>query len=439
MSSTETAAGLALRSVSSGAVVGIVGESSTSHARSASSACSARRRCKAHASASSVPPPVRSARPISQRRTTSSPAWPVRTYGSSSGTQAAEVMSMYAARPLAASGIETVTSSMPSSATSALRRGQPVEDAGLVAAPAQLVHDPDPHRVRRERVGGGGGELAPAREHGEQQGGVAGAAGQRADAVELGRERDHAAHRHQAGRGRHADDPALRRRLADRAAGVGADRQRRHAGRDGRGRAATAAAGAAPRVPGVAGGPERRGLRRGAHRQLVHVGPPEQDRPGLADPADGRSVAQRDHAGMGARPARGRLPADVDVVLDHERHAGQRADGVTAAAPVVDASGLLQRALAGGVHEGTDRRVEVGDLAQMGGDDLFGADLAARDEAGDPAGGERRESGCGDERRRTTRGGRLGGYGLHRARVPDACCEQMKISRPGCGRRAGRR
>ena len=148
-SSPRRAAGLPLRSVSSGAVVGMVGESSTSHSRSASSACSASRRWTAHASASTAPSGRQRAADLPAPHDLLTGAARCGRSGSSSGTQAAEVMSMYAARPCAASGIETGTSSTPSAATSRVARREPVEDAGLVAAPAQLAHDTDPHLVRR--------------------------------------------------------------------------------------------------------------------------------------------------------------------------------------------------------------------------------------------------------------------------------------------------
>ena len=61
---------------------------------------------------------------------------------------------------------------------------------------------------------------------------------ERADLVERRRERDQAVARHAAVGRLQADDAAERRRLADRAAGVGAERERRDAGRDRRRRAA---------------------------------------------------------------------------------------------------------------------------------------------------------------------------------------------------------
>ena len=94
----------------------------------------------------------------------------------------------------------------------------------------------------------------------------------RAGLVEAGGQRDQAV----------AGDPAVGRldpdragdrgRLPDRAAGVGADGERRLVRRDRRRRAAARAAGDPGQVPGVVRRTVRRVLGRGAHRELVHVG-----------------------------------------------------------------------------------------------------------------------------------------------------------------------
>ena len=93
-------------------------------------------------------------------------------------------------------------------------------------------------------------------DHGaEQQRGVGDVAGERAGLVERRGEGDHPVARDRAVGRLEADDPAQGRGLADRAAGVGADRPRRRAGRHGGGAAAGRAAGHARAVPGVADGP----------------------------------------------------------------------------------------------------------------------------------------------------------------------------------------
>ena len=85
-----------------------------------------------------------------------------------------------------------------------------------------------------------------------------------------------------------ADDAAQAGRLADRAAGVGAQRQRRLAGRHRRRRAAAGAAGDALQVPGIARHLEGAVLRGRAHGELVHVGLAEQHGVGLLQPGDRR-------------------------------------------------------------------------------------------------------------------------------------------------------
>ena len=135
----------------------------------------------------------------------------------------------------------------------------------------------------------------------------------------LGREGHDTVERDEPGAGRHADDAALRSRLADRPTRVGADREGGEPGGDRRRAAAAAAAGAAPQVPRVGGRAERRGPRRGAHRQLVHVGASDEHRTGRAQPGHHRGVVQGHDLARGGRAAGGGLPLDVDVVLDDER------------------------------------------------------------------------------------------------------------------------
>ena len=114
----------------------------------------------------------------------------------------------------------------------------------------------------------------------EQQRGVGDRRRERPDLVERRRERDEAVARHAPVGGLHADDAAQRRRLADRAAGVGAERERCEAGGHRGGAAPARAAGDATRVVRVAGGAERRVLGRAAHGELVEVGLADRDRAG---------------------------------------------------------------------------------------------------------------------------------------------------------------
>ena len=97
-----------------------------------------------------------------------------------------------------------------------------------------------------------------ARDHAQRERAVAHRAGERADLVERARERHRAVARDGAVGRLHADDAAQRGGLADRAAGVGAERERRHRGGHGSRRAAARAARARARDPrGCASGRRR--------------------------------------------------------------------------------------------------------------------------------------------------------------------------------------
>ena len=85
---------------------------------------------------------------------------------------------------------------------------------------------------------------------------------------------------------------------------------RHQPGGDRRGAAAAGAAGAALRVPGVAGDTPGRGLGEAGDRQLGQVGLADHDRPGRAQAADHLGVAA---AGLGecVGAVRGVLPGEV--------------------------------------------------------------------------------------------------------------------------------
>ena len=110
-----------------------------------------------------------------------------------------------------------------------------------------------------------------------QQGGVEHRPAERSRGVQGRRERDDPVPGVAAVGRLGADDPAHRGRLADRAAGVGPERERRLVGGDGGGRAARGAAGHLGQVPRVVRRPEPGVLGGGAHRELVHVGLADED------------------------------------------------------------------------------------------------------------------------------------------------------------------
>ena len=158
----------------------------------------------------------------------------------------------------------------------------------------------------------------------EQQRGVRDGRRERTDLIEAAGERDEPVARHAAVGRLHADDAAQRRRLADRAAGVAAERQRGEAGGDRRRAAAARAAGDPGRVVRVAGGAERRVLGGAAHGELVEVGLADDDAAGGDDALDHGGVVGRAPAFEDLRRARRGDAPRAHVVLQRDRHAGER-------------------------------------------------------------------------------------------------------------------
>ena len=140
------------------------------------------------------------------------------------------------------------------------------------------------------------------------------------------RERDEPVARHQ--RRRWAS--RRRRRRAPRAGG--SSRRCRSRAPSGAYPAATAAAeppleppGHARRVARVAGGPERRVLGGRAHRELVEVGLADGTAPAPTQPLDDGRVVRRAPALEDPRRAGGGDATRAEVVLERDRHAGERA------------------------------------------------------------------------------------------------------------------
>ncbi len=217
------------------------------------------------------------------------------------------------ARSSVSRNVFSTPSSMPSPESSSGTPRRMPRRSVAVGVPIGL------REVQRGRVAG---VLADHRA--EQQRAVGDVARERAGLVERGGEGDHPVAADRAVGGLEADDPAQRGGLADRAAGVGADRPRRRAGGDGGGRAAARPAGHARAVPGVEDRAEGAVLGRGAHRELVLMGLGQQRRAGGGEALDGgrgvgRPVALEDlRAGL-ARDALG-----AEEVLDGDGDAAQR-------------------------------------------------------------------------------------------------------------------
>ncbi len=263
-------------------------------------------------------------------------------------------------------------------------------DAGLVALAAELAHHADPQAAhvgalrRADDVGhrhverGGVHRVVPG-DHRVQQRGVEHRARARAGLVERGGERDEPVARDRAVRRLHADGAGDGRGLADRAAGVGADRQRRLEGGDGRGRAAARAAGDALEVPRVVRGAVGRVLGRGAHRELVHVGLAEDHDAGGLEP---RGRPSRRTAGASPRGSATRRWSGCRAASCTSLSAsGTPASGESAlagGASGVDGRSCGERALGVDVQEGVHALVDRGDPVEVRLRHLDRRHLAAR-------------------------------------------------------------
>ncbi len=234
------------------------------------------------------------------------------------------------------------------------------------AQPAQVAGRPGVGRVGHQRdrlVDARGVERVVPADDLVQQRGVEDGARDRAGLVERVGHRDQPVARDPAVGRLGPDRAGHRPRLADRATGVGADRERRHEGGDRRGGAAAGAAGDAVEVPRVAGRAVGRVLGGGAHRELVHVGLAEDREPGLLELADHRGVVRRDPALEDLRAARRRQSLGGEHVLDRDRYAVEARADVTCRTTLVglprSGQGALGVDVQEGMHLGVDGRDPV--------------------------------------------------------------------------------
>ena len=128
-------------------------------------------------------------------------------------------------------------------------------------------------------------------------------------------------------------------------------------GGDARRRSAARAAGRARRIVRIARRTERRVLVRRAERELVQVGLADEHRAGLPQMGDGRRVALGDVALAHARRRGGRRAADVEQILDRDRHAVQRSAVVAGGELAVGVARLLPRLVGHDQDEGVQPRV----------------------------------------------------------------------------------
>ena len=198
-----------------------------------------------------------------------------------------------------------------------------------------------------------------------QQCGVEDGAGDRADLVQRGRQGDRAVAAHPAVGRLDPDGARDGTGLADRATGVGAERERRFEGGDRGGGTATGPAGDPAEVPRVVRRAVRRELGRRAHRELVHVRLAERHHAGAPELEDRGGVVRRHPALEDLRPGgRGHVDRAEDV-LDGDRHPGERAEVVPGGAARVDRLRDAERVLVD-VQERVHVGVDGGDAVEVG-------------------------------------------------------------------------
>ena len=148
--------------------------------------------------------------------------------------------------------------------------------------------------VRHGRVGRGGIQWIAPGHHFEQRSRILHIAGERADVIERTGERHQAIARNTPVGRRYADHATERSRLADRAAGIGAERNHGCVLRHHRCRSAARSAGNPIERHGIAHRPERAVLVRRSHGEFIAIGLADDDSAGGFNPLDCRGVVGRD-------------------------------------------------------------------------------------------------------------------------------------------------
>ena len=188
-----------------------------------------------------------------------------------------------------------------------------------------------PRRRQRELVADAGFQRIRSRDHVEQQRKIGGAARHRADHREVAFERQRRKWRRRvAARRRQAEgrlvriDAAMKRRHAQRAADVGAERERTVARRQRRRRSAGGAAGRAAEVVGIVGGAVDVVVALPVGERDRHVGLAEDDAARVLHPRDRQRVFRRPEILLRRKAPGGRQPRDVVGFLHRHRQAEQR-------------------------------------------------------------------------------------------------------------------
>jgi hypothetical protein len=221
---------------------------------------------------------------------------------------------------------------------------------------------------------------------------IARAARQRSQVIEARHEREGVRAREPSVGRLEAEDAAQRGRHADRAVGVGAERDRHHAAGD-------RAAGAARRAAGHVGDVVR--IARGAIVHVLagevvgifpHVEGADEDGAGRFKARDQGGVARRGGArAIDLRARERRQSRDVEQVLDRERYACERPHRPAVGARGIDRVCPGERALADHCGEGVKYRIARADACERVSHNGRSADTALGHGSGDLAG---RRPGC---------------------------------------------
>ena len=177
-----------------------------------------------------------------------------------------------------------------------------------------------------------------------------------ADVVQSRCQRHHAFAAHVSERRLETDHAARCGRDSDRPAGVGSDRAQCHSRRDRRGRPATRTTGHVARGQWIAGGAVRRVLAGRPERELMKIALADED--GARSPQAskcwriGRGAMASPDPGCGG----GRQTAEVDQVLDGDRHAVQHSQVLASS----ECSVGLSCSVSSVVGQHRDKRVDLG-------------------------------------------------------------------------------
>lgn len=218
--------------------------------------------------------------------------------------------------------------------------------------------------------------------HPQHQRAVLGGARQRAALVEAGGVGDHAPAGNPAVGWLDPGEVGQRRRLADRAASIGAGGGRQQARGDCRGGTAGGAARHAVEAPGVLHRAVVAGLVRRAHGEFIHVQLAEGNGAGGGELLDHGGVVGRDEVVEHLRTAAGAYALGAEQVLVGDRRAEQGAV-LAVGAPFVGCLGLGDGQVVGDADETVELGIQLPDATEQGAGQLFGGKLLVGEGAGD--------------------------------------------------------